>query len=393
MKETALLYKHKMLRNVINDIHVSINIFDKNGERIFANPHYYFITGKKPGSKIGKKCNPEGEGLRKDHIIDQKVKEALETGKVSEIRNYLYQSRLKKTRNYLDFLIGPLKDEKDTIIGAYTMGRDETSRFLARRKLETLNKNLENIVNERTDKLKKANIKLKKMADSKNMLVSDVAHEIKTILTIIKGNVDMINAQIKSNDPLINECNKEIGNEIFKMSNIISDLVFITKSELYANLFNIEKFDLVKITKEIIKGFEGIAKNKKFKISTAINRPAIYIMADKQKITTLISNMIENSIKYSKEDGGKLKVIIKTTGIDIQLIFTDNGIGIEKEKINHIFDPFFQVNKTNQNKAIHRGFGLGLAICKKIVFAHKGKLSVNSVVGKGTEFTVVFPKT
>lgn len=391
MKKTELLYKHKMIRNVVNDMHVSIVIFDKKGRRIFANPQYYFMTGKRPGSKSEDKFNPADEAKKKDGILDKKIYEALQNGRISEIHNYLYQPKLRNNRRYFDFLIGPLRDDKNDIIGAYSMAKDETARFLAKRKLENLNKNLEKIIGERTENLKKANTKLRRVADDKNILVSHVAHEIKTILTVIKGNVDLINVQLQSRDPLVLECNSEINNEIYRMSNIVSDLVFIAKSEAYADLFKLERLDLLKEIKLIIKKYELIQPNSNFKISVSGEADqSIFLMADKLKITTLVDNMIENAIKYGKPDGN-LKISLKKDSKGTYINFKDNGQGIEKEKIDYIFDPFFQTRKTNDLK-INRGFGLGLAICKKIVAAHKGNIRVISELGRGTEFIIMFPR-
>ncbi|HCP08225.1 MAG TPA: hypothetical protein DIT25_00260 [Candidatus Moranbacteria bacterium] len=391
MKKIPLLYKHNMLRSIIENIHVSINIFDKNGKRIFVNPYYYHLSGKKTGSLLGEKFNSENNYREvNDSMLDKKMQETLKTGKIHEIHNYFYRPQNKKTIRFFDILIGPLKDKKGAIIGAYSMAKDETSRYLAKNKLVNLNKNLEKKVDNRTKKLEKLNNRLKRLSGDKDLLLSHVAHEIKTMLTVIKGNVEIIGESAKnSNDKMSRESFIEIDNEIGKLSRIVSDLVFITKAEAYSNLFHFEKLDLVQITKEIIKKYRTLDK-KNFSIRLCIKTADRVIgYADKVKIQTVISNMIENAMKYGKGKGA-LKICVFHEKSKVKMVFTDNGQGIEKENLECIFDPFFQAKKTN-NPKISRGFGLGLAICKKIISAHKGSIVAESQVGKGAVFTITLP--
>jgi two-component system phosphate regulon sensor histidine kinase PhoR len=391
MKKISPGYKKELLESVIDNIHVSINIFDKAGNRVFANPHYYFVTGKELNAKISKNFNPDEEPRMKDNILDQKIKEALAIGKVSEIHNYLYQSRLKKTYYYFDMLIGPLKDGAGDIIGAYSIAKDATSRHLAKRKLESLNKNLEKIIEEKTKHLQKLNKQLKKQTEDKDLLLSHVAHEIKTILTIIKGNSDIIKSNDESNNLVSLECHAEISREVERLSGVISDLVFISKADTYAKLFRVELFDLTKVLKDDIKKHSIIAERKKFKISLTTERAkSVLINADKIKLQTAFGNLIENAIKYGK-DGGKLEIAVHTKSNEILITFRDDGQGISKENIDYIFEPFFQAKKTNASN-MKKGFGLGLAICRKIITAHKGTIKVRSELGKGTEFIIALPK-
>jgi signal transduction histidine kinase len=380
-------FDFNIFENIINDIEVSINIFDKNGKRIFINPYYYRLSGRPKGSKISSDMSI-GEDKKKAEYLTKKVLESIKTGKILKIKNFFYTNKRRKNkpRRYFNFLIGPIKDKEGTIIGAYTMVTDVTARFLARRKLMSLNSDLNKKVSERTRRLEM-------MSKEKNMLVSDVAHEIKTVLTIIKGNMEILQLDKKTRDPLEIECWKEIQNEIEKMSKIASDLVFIAKSEQYAETFKFENFNVARLIKELIKKYTLIAKDK-IKIvfkSEFANQPVV--LADKAKITTLICNLIENALKFSQEDT-RLWITLKSENSMIHLSFRDNGVGIGKENIDFIFSPFFQVNKANakNSKKIERGFGLGLAICKKIIDAHKGRIYAKSDgPGKGTTFHIDIP--
>ena len=225
------------------------------------------------------------------------------------------------------------------------------------------------------------------------MLVSDVAHDIKTILTILKGNLEMLKLKEKAKDSMDIECCKEIEAEIERMSKTSSDLMSIANSEQYAETFKFEKFNLAVLIKELIRQYKAIAEDKMKIIYASKSGGSLYVVADRDKLTILICNLIENALKF-RQKKAKLWITLKKTENKALLTFEDNGIGIEKEKIGFIFSPFFQASKTRKNsdKKFERGFGLGLAICKKIVDAHKGKIVAKSEGhGKGTIVEILLP--
>jgi signal transduction histidine kinase len=396
MKNNQKTLNPKMLRAVIDNAEISINVFDISGKRIFVNPFYYRLAGKPPSSKFTPKLHSGGHKKKGDYIT-KKVIAAIQSGKVTEIHNSFYKSRFKKTRRYFDYLIGPLRNDKGEIIGAYSMVKDVTSRFLARRNLMKLNTELEKKVRERTEKLEKMNKKLKKISEEKNTIVSDIAHEIKTILTVIKGNFDMMDIEKNVKDPFGLECHGEIEKEIKKMSKIASDLVFIVKSKEYAKLLKMAHFNVIQLIKEAIRNHRKSIGNK-FKINLANklkSKKMATIKGDKAKILTLFGNLIENAVKFGKEDGN-LEITVHKDKSMIYIEFKDDGIGIEDEKIDFIFSPFYQTNKSGilRNSRYERGFGLGLAICNKIVTTHNGKIWAESKgLNKGSIFTVSFPTT
>jgi signal transduction histidine kinase len=396
MKSAKNILNAKMLRAVVDNAEISINVFDSKGRRIFVNPFYYHLAGKVPGTKFTPKLYSGGHKKKGDYVT-KKVMEAIGTGKATEIHNSFYKSRFKKTRRYFDYMIGPLRDEKGEIIGAYSMVKDVTARYLARRKLMRLNAELEKKVRARTEKLEKMNKKLKNISEEKNTIVSDIAHEIKTILTVIKGNFEMMDIKKNAKDPFELECNNEIEKEIKKMSKIASDLVFIVKSKEYAKLFKMGHFNVIQLLKEAVRNRRMPVGNK-FKINL-INKlrskKLTTIKADKSKILTLFGNLIENAVKFGREDG-HLEITVHRDKSMIYIDFKDDGIGIEREKIDFIFSPFYQTDKSRamRNSKYERGFGLGLAICNKIVSAHGGNIAANSQgPNMGTTVVVALPSS
>jgi signal transduction histidine kinase len=383
----------EMLKSIVNNIKISINVFNKKGERIFVNPYYYHLSGTPEGTAFAPDMIT-GENKKKGEYLTKKLMRAIKTDKIFEIHNFYYKSHSKQTKRYFDFIIGPLKNNQNEIIGGYTTAKDVTMRFVAKRKLVQLNNLLEKKIQERTATLEKMNQELKKISEEKNMIVSDVAHEIKTILTIIRGNLDILNLDQKSREPIEIECCNEINEEIKKMNKISSDLVFIVKSKQYADTFKFERLNAGALIGELVKKYKNINKDKIKIINIYKSKKPVYIFADKEKISALFSNLIENSIKFN-EKKTKLWISIKNGSSLVRIVFKDNGIGIEKEKIGFIFSPFFKVDKTSRKRDDHfaKGFGLGLALCKKIAEAHKGEIIAKSDgLNTGTTFEVVLPK-
>jgi len=333
------------------------------------------------------------DGTRKNEYLNKKINLALKEGKTSEVFNYSYKSRSKTTRRFLDFTVGPLRDLNGEIIGVYSIAKDGTARHLAKQKLLKLNATLEKRVKERTDELTLANAKLKKLSSEKGVLISNIAHEIKTILTIIRGNLDLLALEEQGASPLKIECNEEIRREIERMSRIVSDLVSVSRSEVYANSLQLETFNLISLVGGLATSYRIIAKKKKIAIQLkkiAIRQIELY--ADRAKIITLVSNLVENSLKFGKEKG-KLEITLRQDKNNTQMFFKDDGCGIEKHMLEYITEPFFQVKKITGGNIEKRGFGLGLAICQKIVSAHGGVLKAESDgLGKGATFIVTFPR-
>ena len=135
------------------------------------------------------------------------------------------------------------------------------------------------------------------------------------------------------------------------------------------------------IIKQIIRLFPRL--NKKIKISNSI--PNEEIMIDKTKFIVAIRNLLDNAFKYSNNN--IIEVTFNKINNKIEFSITDVGIGISKENINQITEPFFQANKTVTTS----GFGLGLTICKKIIESHHGKLIIKSQKGEGSTFTLLIP--
>ncbi|MGO1652778.1 sensor histidine kinase, partial [Senegalia sp. (in: firmicutes)] len=179
-----------------------------------------------------------------------------------------------------------------------------------------------------------------------------------------------------------------INEETYRLNNLIEDLSILTDIENSKNKIKKEMINPNETIEEVIEFLYELADNKNIRIINKSNGNLPIIYGNEGWLKQMLINLIENAIKYTKANG---KIIVTVYSIGNELIFKvkDNGIGIEKEYIDRIFERFFRVDKSRTKKIA--GTGLGLAIVKHIVIQFNGKIKVNSEKNKGTEFKITLP--
>jgi len=226
---------------------------------------------------------------------------------------------------------------------------------------------------------------MKKMQELKSDLVSMVSHELRTPLTSIIGFADIL-----LNKELEKSRKKRylaiIQEEALKLLDLINNLLDLSRLESGRYVFKDEKINLLSLLKKAIELIVG-QSTKHIIICNAPDN--VYIRGDEDMIYRVITNLLSNAIKYSPSGGNIIITIIdKERHVEISLM--DNGIGIPKEDIPHLFEKFYRTS-LSINKCI-KGSGLGLANVKYILEAHGGSICVESELHKGSKFTFYLPK-
>jgi signal transduction histidine kinase len=209
---------------------------------------------------------------------------------------------------------------------------------------------------------------------------SSVAHELKTPLTIIKAQIDVLNQQetvsIEEYQTTLNVIHRTVS----KMSDLLDTLLESNpEKSCLTEVLNIEEIIL-----DVIEDLNMIAKRKEIKLSYRIDgHPESY--GNPILMYRCLYNLVENAIKYN-QTSGSVEIHCKTNNKNYSIKVLDNGMGIPNEKIDKIFEPYYRCEKTNKE-----GIGLGLAMVQSIVSMHKGQIHVTSQMNEGSQFILNFP--
>lgn len=221
----------------------------------------------------------------------------------------------------------------------------------------------------------------------KSAFIADVAHEIRTPLAIIKGNVDLA-LRVKGVSDAAKETYNAINVEINHLAEILSNLSILTNDTgTPYRIIEKNKVDISKVISDSVLRFKKLSRTRNITIQTKVI-PRAFIMGNKGYIEKLFSNVISNGIYYGK-DGGVVTISARTLPHSIEVNIKDNGMGISEENLSNVFERFF---RTESARAVNgQGTGLGLAISKWIVEAHKGTITVTSKESVGTTFVITLP--
>lgn len=229
----------------------------------------------------------------------------------------------------------------------------------------------------------------KKLSEIKSDFINNMTHELKTPLATISLAIDAMRNEKVLNDKektkyfsgIIKEENKRMNRHV----ETILQAALMEKQELQLSLKQLHVHEIIN---NVLENYELQLKDKKGKVDLQLNAKNDVINADEIHFTNLISNLVDNAIKYSKD---KLLIKITTTNTNktVMISVEDNGIGMTKENAKRIFEKFYRVHTGNVHNV--KGFGLGMSYVKIVIDAHKGKIKVDSTLGKGTTFTVEMP--
>lgn len=231
--------------------------------------------------------------------------------------------------------------------------------------------------------------KLEDLDNARNEFVSNASHELKTPLSAIKVLTESL-LHMGIDDPEIyKEFLSDINFEIDRLNSIITDLLALVQLDKQSGAvqLNKEPVDLAKLAIRTLKSLQLLAEQKNITIGIS-NDDEVVVEGDSTKLQQVISNLVDNAIKYTPE-GGRVSIDVNRSPEFAVLRVSDTGIGIPPEDLSRIFDRFFRVDKARSRNT--GGTGLGLSIANRIVLMHGGYLRVYSQEGKGSTFYIELP--
>ena len=229
--------------------------------------------------------------------------------------------------------------------------------------------------------------RMKTLDDSRQEFVANVSHELKTPITSVKVLADSLLAQEDAPAELYREFMEDIVSEIDRENQIITDLLALVRLEKKVQNLNIVPLNINDLTELILKRLRPIARKRDVELVFESMRTVV-AEVDEVKLTLIMTNLVENAIKYNKEHGW-VKVELDADHQYFTFTVSDSGLGIPEDSLAHIYERFYRVDKSHSKDI--GGTGLGLAITKSAVLLHRGSITVTSVEGEGSCFVVKIP--
>ena len=234
-------------------------------------------------------------------------------------------------------------------------------------------------------------LKQKKLSEIKSDFINNMTHEFKTPLATISLAVDALkNEKVKVSPEktsyftnIIKEENKRMNKQV----ETILQAALLDKQEVQLNLKKLPANDLIT---SALNNITLQVEEKQGTLDVKFNAENDMILADEVHFTNLINNLLDNAVKYSKENLA-IKLTTENNSNQLKIKIEDNGIGMNKETVNRIFEKFYRAHTGNIHNV--KGFGLGLSYVKTMVEAHHGTIKADSVLGKGSTFVVTIPLT
>ena len=251
--------------------------------------------------------------------------------------------------------------------------------------LDKVDEDVDQMINERQREIEE----LKSMESFRREFLGNVSHELKTPIFNIQGYIHtLIDGAIRDENVNMQYLQRS-SKSVDRMINIVEDLEMISKIESNQLELEFTRWDIVEYIQELFDILE--MKAKKRSVSLSINNQSTnnFVEADRDKISQVLINLIENSIKYGNE-GGHTKVRLFEMGENLLIEIADDGAGIPAEHLPRLFERFYRVDKSRSRSA--GGTGLGLSIVKHIIEAHRQTINVRSTENVGTTFSFTLKK-
>ncbi|SER83999.1 Signal transduction histidine kinase [Gracilibacillus ureilyticus] len=229
---------------------------------------------------------------------------------------------------------------------------------------------------------------LERYQTNRNEFFSNITHELKTPLTYVKGYANAVRHEMYQSDEEKNEFLEIIENEADHISNLMDDLMDLSKIEEGKIDLNKESFDMNSLAEEMVRRSHFRAAQKDLELYAITPKQPTRITADKSRMEQILTNLVENAVRYTEEGEISVKVLENETNVEV--FVQDTGIGIKKEDIPYLFERFYRVDKSRSRA--NGGTGLGLSIVRNLVELHEGSIEFDSEINKGTTVKLTFPK-
>ena len=250
-------------------------------------------------------------------------------------------------------------------------------------KLEELNRNLEQIVEMRTEELAITNEDLKAASKHKSQFLANMSHELRTPMNAILGFTELIRDGVYGElSPKILEIIEKIQKNGQHLLAMINDVLDLTKIEAGRIEIHSTPFSVIGCVEPVIGNTAALASQKAVEVEMDVPEGLPMVLGDEKRVNQILWNLLSNAIKFTQE--GEIKIAVEKEDDFLHFWVSDTGIGISKDNLDKIFGEFTQIDGSHTRE--YGGTGLGLAIAKRLVELHGGRIWAESQEGKGSTF-------
>ena len=228
---------------------------------------------------------------------------------------------------------------------------------------------------------------LRQAESSRREFVSNVSHELRTPLASVNAMVETLDGGAIYDTEVARDFLSRIHEDIRRMTAMVDELLELSTLESGQTPIHLAPVELSGIAGKVMDRFETRAAEKGVKLIARVPADLPYLMADAGKLDQILTNLIENALKFTPE-GGDVSLSAKTTRSGIEIQVADTGVGIPREHLPHVFERFYKVDRSRRDT----GTGLGLAITRRLAQAHGADITVASAQGEGSAFTLTLPR-
>ncbi len=218
--------------------------------------------------------------------------------------------------------------------------------------------------------------------------VANASHELRTPLASVLGFIETLQGPARNDGAARERFLAIMREQGLRMARLVDDLLSLSRIELRAHLAPETPVDLAGIAREILDSLVLLAREREVTLKLDVPPHPVKVAGDRDELLRLMENLVENAIKYGQR-GGKVEIAVESAGGEASLTVRDDGPGIAPEHLPRLTERFYRVDTAASREA--GGTGLGLAIVKHIVLRHRGRLTIESVVGQGATFRAILP--
>lgn len=382
-RAAAIIYEQReQFRITIASIGDAVITTDEQGRILYLNQIAQNLTGwsleESVGQPMEKIFHIVNESSRKP--VENPAERALREGVVVGLANHTILISKDGTERPIDDSAAPIRNKNGKIIGVILVFHDVTER-----------KKIEKALFDKAEELNQLNQKLRRLDETKTNFISIASHELKTPLTVIRGYLELY---LEQEGAKLSAEHKEyldiVQKGVSQLQRLINALLDISKIESGQIPIQFKEcVDLKQIAQECCRGFLPQSQKKQISIDCQVSGAPALVRGDEDRIREVLENLLSNSLKYTHR-GGSVQVRFQELPNSVEVSVEDTGIGISEEDQKKIFEPFQHLCQSGLEG--EESTGLGLMLVKKIVEAHRGWIHVKSTVGKGSVFTVCFPR-